>query len=164
MITEHKSPGQIMREATTTDIKIFLAGTIDNGNSADWQTVVRDFFANRYNQIPRDIVFYNPRRLNWDPNCEQKLENPQFYQQVGWELNALEKADYIIMNILPDSKSPITLMELGLYAQSGKLLVCCPREFYRAGNVEMVCDRYNIPLYNNIDTLLNNFVSDYIKK
>lgn len=38
-----------------------------------------------------------------------------FEHQVNWELEHLEKADLIIMNILASSKSPITLLEMGLF-------------------------------------------------
>ena len=34
-----------------------------------------------------------------------------FEHQVNWELEHLEKADLIIMNILASSKSPITLLD-----------------------------------------------------
>jgi hypothetical protein len=71
-------------------------------------------------------------------------------------LDALNKSDLIILNLLPDSKSPISLLELGLYASSGKLLVCCPDGFWRKGNVEIVCERYDIPLYDSLDDLLNS--------
>ena len=60
------------------------------------------------------------------------------------------------MNLLPDSKSPISLLELGLFAKSGKLLVCCPKEFYRSGNIQIVCDKYNIPLFEDIMELLES--------
>ena len=40
-------------------------------------------------------------------------------------------------------------MEIGLYANSGKLVVVCPKEFYRYDNVRIVCEKYNIPLYNS---------------
>ena len=102
-----------------------------------------------------DMDIYNPRRASWDNSWVHGFENPQFYQQVNWELNALEKADFIILNLLPNSKSPISLLELGLFAKSGKLLVCCPKEFYRSGNIQIVCDKYNIPLFTDIDELLN---------
>lgn len=77
--------------------------------------------------------------------------------QIKWEHKYLDMSDIIIMNILPNSKSPISLMEIGLYANSGKLLVFCRPEFYRYANVETVCKKYNIPLYNtnNIDDIIN---------
>ncbi len=139
-------PNQIIVRPTRKSI--FLAGTIDNGFSKDWQLEV----TNQLSEYEIDI--YNPRRVEW--NCElfQTFENPIFYQQVNWELDALNKADYIVVNILPDSKSPITLLEIGLYATSGKLLICCPKKFYRSGNIQIVSNNYNIPLFENMDELL----------
>jgi hypothetical protein len=129
---------------------IFLAGSIDMGAAEDWQRKVCDHFAGTNKNI------YNPRRDDWDSSWEQKIENPQFNQQVNWELMAMEKADLIIMNFLPDSKSPVTLLELGLHANSKKLMVCCPDAFYRSGNVHIVCRNYQIPLFKNLDQLLRS--------
>lgn len=122
---------------------VFLAGTIDMGNSENWQYIIGQQL------IALGYDVYDPRRPHWDPSWEQTKANYQFAQQVNWELDALDKADVIIMVLLPDSKSPISLLELGLHAKSGKLIVCCPKEFYRYGNVEIVCERYNIPLCDN---------------
>jgi hypothetical protein len=49
----------------------------------------------------------------------------------------------------PNTKSPISLLELGLFAQSKKLIVCCPRGFWRKGNVDITCDRYGIPFFDD---------------
>lgn len=133
---------------------IFLAGTIDNGNSEDWQSRVEDYFKNY------SINLYNPRRKAWDSSWEQTFENPQFFQQVTWELDALEKADYIIMYFAEGSKSPISLLELGLMAKSGKLLVYCPDSFYRKGNIQIVCNKYNIPMYKNLPKLLEKLENE----
>ena len=59
------------------------------------------------------------------------------------------------MYFSPETKSPISLLELGLYATSGKMIVCCPDGFWRKGNVEIVCEKYEIPLYETLDDLLN---------
>lgn len=136
--------------------KVFLAGTIDMGNSENWQ----EKFIKKLKEQTKGVLFaksyhiYNPRRTDWDASWVQTFENPQFFQQVTWELDAMEKADYIIMNFLPDSKSTITLLELGLFAKSGKLFVICPDEFYRSGNVQIICNKYNIPLYKSIEELM----------
>lgn len=129
---------------------IFLAGTIDDNNSVDWQrSVINEL------KLHKDFYYiFNPRRKDWDSSWLPEFSNPNFYQQVNWELNALDNADIIIMYFLPDSKSPISLLELGLYATSGKLRVVCPDGFYRKGNVEIVCNKYNIPMYYNIDDLI----------
>lgn len=130
---------------------VFLAGTIDMGNSEDWQKKFiseLDTIEDNHNYY----VVYNPRRdkgFNDDPD--------EFEYQVNWELERLESADTIVMHILGTSKSPITLMELGLFARSKKLLVICEPNFYRYGNVRIVCERYGIPLFNSMDDYLKSF-------
>ena len=52
---------------------------------------------------------------------------------------------------LDGSQSPITLLELGLHARSGKLLVVCTPGFYRYDNVRITCARYGVPVYGSID-------------
>jgi hypothetical protein len=126
---------------------VFLAGSIEMGVAENWQDRVGKFF----HDLGYDI--FNPRREEWDSSWEQKFENPQFYQQVNWELNALESADLVIMYFDPSTKSPISLLELGLFARSGKLRVVCPDGFWRKGNVEITCNYYKIPLHNNLETL-----------
>ena len=152
---EFNPPNQITIADNRLIKKVFLAGTIDMGNSENWQ----EKLINKLKEQTKGALFaksyhiYNPRRTDWDSSWVQTFENPQFFQQVTWELDAMEKADYIIMNFLPDSKSPITLLELGLFAESGKLFVICPDEYYRSGNVQIVCNKYNIPLYKSIEEL-----------
>ena len=128
---------------------VFLAGSIEMGRAEDWQTRVEQHFA----QLPAYTVL-NPRRDDWDSSWVQTFENPQFAQQVNWELNGLERADHIILYLHPATKAPISLLELGLHASSGKLLVCCPTGYWRKGNVDIVCERYGIPVYEALDRLL----------
>lgn len=59
----------------------------------------------------------------------------------------------IVMNFVPDTISPISLLELGRYATSGKMHVVCPQGYFRKGNVEVICDRDKIPLYESLDQL-----------
>ena len=126
--------------------KIFLGGTIDNGNSTDWQSEVISIFSSEN----KDITFFNPRRIDWiSDDAHDEMD-----KQVNWELDHLERADIIIMNILASSKSPISLMEIGLFVKSGKLLVFCPKNYYRYDNVRIVCERFNIPLFNTNDLLV----------
>jgi hypothetical protein len=124
---------------------IFLAGSIEMGLAEDWQSKTVEIFKD-YN-----LTFLNPRRDNWDSTLTQEMMNKEFSYQVNWEMDNLDECDIIFMNILPDTKSPITLLELGLHADSKKIIVCCPDGFWRKGNVEIVCSRFNIPLYNNFE-------------
>ena len=51
-------------------------------------------------------------------------------------------------------------MEIGLFAKDHKLIVFCEPDFYRFDNVRVVCERYNIPLYqtNEISTIKNKIL------
>lgn len=124
---------------------LFLAGSIEMGVAENWQARVERELAD----LPLDI--YNPRRDDWDSSWEQKIENIQFRTQVLWELRALEKASQILLYFDPTTKSPISLLEMGLFANSGKLMVICPDGFWRKGNVDIVCHRYGIAMVNSLD-------------
>jgi hypothetical protein len=124
---------------------IFLAGSIEMGKAEDWQSDMTRFL----NTL--DIGVFNPRRDDWDASWVQDYDNPQFNQQVNWELNALDKADRILMHFVPETISPISLLEFGLYAASQKMAVVCPNGYWRKGNVDIVCSKYDIPLFNNLD-------------
>lgn len=128
---------------------MFLAGTIDLGAADDWQQSFIDYLDT---MSATRITVLNPRRDTWFGT--PTLDNPEFVKQVNWELDALERADVIVMRLLGTSKSPVSLMELGLHARSGKLVVHCDEEFYRSGNVAAVCDRYGVTRVGSYDALL----------
>lgn len=132
---------------------VFLAGSIDMGQAIDWQAQMIQALSN----LP--ITFLNPRRDDWDTSWEQSIDNPAFNEQVQWELDGLEKADHIVMYFAPESKAPITLLELGLFAHSHKLIVCCPDGFWRKGNVDIVCRRYGISQVADLNAFINIFKS-----
>lgn len=143
---EIKAPNEV---PTFTDkVKVFLAGSIEMGSAIDWQKEIVEKLKDE------NILFLNPRRDDWDSSWTQSITNLQFRTQVTWELDNLDTADFIIMYFAPNTKSPISLLELGLYATTNKMIVCCPEGFWRKGNVEIVCDRYNIELVNTLDELI----------
>src|SRR5262245_40828148 len=119
---------------------VFLAGSIDMGAAEDWQSSM----AARLGDM--DIVVLNPRRDDWDASWRQSVDDPQFRAQVEWELDGLDRASVIALWFAPESRAPISLLELGLTARSGKVVVGCPDGFWRKGNVEVVCNRFGIPL------------------
>lgn len=132
--------------------KIFLAGSIEMGKAENWQTRVVNALSGHDNE---PYIILNPRRDDWDSSWEQKITNNQFREQVEWELNALEEADIIIMYFDPNTMSPISLLELGLHARTGKLLVLCPEGFWRKGNVDIVCNKYGIKQVESFEHLIN---------
>ena len=133
-----------------SDPTVFLAGSIEMGVAADWQTRLSLALESEA------ICILNPRRDEWDASWEQSISNPVFREQVEWELEAQEIADLIVMYFVPETKSPITLLELGLFARTGKLVVCCPDGFWRKGNVQIVCDRYGIKIVDTLDDLITS--------
>ena len=132
----------------TANYKVFLAGSIEEGKASLWQDKVINSFA----QEP--VTFFNPRRTFWDTSWQQNKSDPNFRGQVDWELEAQERADRIIMFFEPNTRSVITLLELGLFARSGKLVVCCPEGYWRKGNVDIVCERYGVPMVSSLQHLI----------
>lgn len=117
---------------------VFLAGSIEGGRAERWQ----DRFIRLLGDA--DLTVLNPRRDAWDASWSQTLDDPRFRGQVEWELEAQERATAIAMYFDPATKAPVTLLELGLFARSGKAVVCCPAGFWRKGNVDVVCARYGV--------------------
>lgn len=120
------------RRSTTN---IFLAGTIDMGKSVDWQSEVI-----KYLDCP-EVQIANPRRVV-GPKDSEEIEF-----QIKWELHEIQKSDAVFMNFVPGSKSPITLLELGLCLMMPKLLmvVVCPPEYARHQNVKITVGHYHRP-------------------
>jgi hypothetical protein len=127
---------------------VFLAGSIEMGQAEPWQAVLEQALADE------DIVILNPRRDEWDASWEQSIHSPHFRGQVEWEPAGQELATLIAMYFAPATKAPITLLELGLFARTGKLVVCCPAGYWRRGNVQVVCARYGVPLVESFDEMI----------
>lgn len=127
---------------------VFLAGSIEMGVAEDWQSQIEQALEDL------DILILNPRRDEWDASWVQSIDNPSFREQVEWELAGLERATVVAMYFAPATKAPVTLLELGLCARAGRLVVCCPEGFWRRGNVEVVCRRYGVPLVDTLQHLI----------
>jgi len=132
---------------------IFLAGSIEMGKAIDWQSALALELAD----LP--ITILNPRRGDWDGSWKQDISNKQFKEQVDWEMDHLNKADVIALYFQPETMSPISLLELGMYASATgiagkKLVVCCPEGFWRRGNVQIVCHRYGVDLVETREELI----------
>ncbi|MBP6386797.1 MAG: nucleoside 2-deoxyribosyltransferase domain-containing protein [Pseudarcicella sp.] len=144
----YKSPENI--ESRDKAIKtIFLAGSIEMDKAINWQEKCEKELTDKF-------ILFNPRRENWDKSWKQIKENTQFYEQVNWELDALEKADIIIMFFANETISPISLLEFGLYAKSKKMMVVVENEFWRKGNIDIVCEKYRIEQYNSLEKLIEH--------
>jgi nucleoside 2-deoxyribosyltransferase-like protein len=78
---------------------------------------------------------------------------------VLWELRRLQEAKVIALYVEHGwAASPVALMELGLYAQSGKLVVYCPSAFAESKGVEDimdVCALYDVLVVDSLDKLVD---------
>jgi hypothetical protein len=137
-MTVHRPPATWSPRAGAPTI--FLAGSIEMGTAPNWQADLITALADR------DLTILDPRREEWDASWRQSIEEPKFREQVEWELDGLERADLIAMWFAPETKAPITLLELGLHARGDKLIVGCPDGYWRKGNIEIVCARFGVPL------------------
>ena len=141
-----KAPQPYVFEPRTPSL--FLAGSIEMDTAEAWQRAFEEAL------VDTEVTVLNPRRDDWDGSWRQSVEDENFRTQVEWELVALERATVIAMHFDPATKSPITLLELGLFASSGRLMVSCPEGFWRRGNVEVVCARYGVPLFEGLQALI----------
>ncbi|WP_282008168.1 nucleoside 2-deoxyribosyltransferase domain-containing protein [Brevundimonas aveniformis] len=128
--------------------RVFVAGSINMGATPNWQTEFADALSDM------DVVLLNPRRSDWDSTWRTEADEPEFRRQVEWELSALESADVIVMYLDPASQSPISLLEFGLYARSGRLIVLCPPGFWRKGNIDITSEFYGVEQVDSFDALV----------
>jgi len=135
---------------------VFMAGSIDLGRSVDWQSELAESLAD----MPGTLL--NPRRTQWDATWATEAQCEPFRGQVEWELSGMEAAGRIAFYFAPQSQAPVTLMELGLAARTGKAIVCCPAGYWRKGNVDVVCTRYGIPSVSSLPEL-GQFLRRYIQ-
>ena len=142
-----KSPEQYYNDNDNIG-DVFLGGSIEMGLAEPWQERLVELFKDT------DLRFLNPRRTDWDSSWVQEASNPQFAQQVNWELNKLENSHIIFMYFSPETQSPISLLELGRFAGRGNMIVCCPKGFWRKGNVDILCTRENIPLFEDLQSAI----------
>jgi hypothetical protein len=134
-------------------VTVFLGGVIDQGKASNWAEKLTNELQSE------NIVILNPRRDNWDSSLPQLPSNPEFYNQVNWELDYQDLADiraYVFSENDEEAKTalaPITLLELGLYAEKFNI-VCCPKTYWRYGNVRIVCDKMGITCVESLADLI----------
>ncbi|WP_294353659.1 nucleoside 2-deoxyribosyltransferase domain-containing protein [uncultured Sphingomonas sp.] len=127
---------------------VYLGGTIDMGDSEDWQAQAIELLSGERAAI------VNPRRADWSADWLPVADEPHFREQVKWELEALEVADIVVLHFASGSKSPISLLELGLHARGGRLIVFCAPDYFRKGNIDITAERYGIERASSVEDLV----------
>ena len=143
-LLESKFPAKVFTPESTDvgsedDISIFLAGTIEMGNSPDWQAKA----IRRLRDL--DISIYNPRRV-------VAPDEALIADQINWELNSITKCHFIFMHLAADTISPISLYELGLLQgnpmSTKQIVVACDPKYTRAQNVKVTLAHESFKSYN----------------
>lgn len=136
-VSKHKA--QIVfapsRPELTGKISIFLAGTTSGD---DW----RENVTRALSHLP--VTIYNPLRTDWDSLWREDPSFAPFREQVDWELEMQEIADIVVIYYGAGTDAPISLLELGLCARSGKAIVACHPEYRKRGNVMVVAERFGL--------------------
>lgn len=141
-------PTEVKYGKNNDQFSVFTAGSIEMGSAIQWQKLMVEHIKD----LP--IIVTNPRRGHWNPNINAKKDDKDFFDQVKWELDSLTRADVIVFFFDCNTSSPVTLLELGLWAKSEKIIVCCDQRYWRQSNVAIVCERYNIPLVSSFYKLI----------
>lgn len=116
------------------------------GKAPEWQKEIMKTL------VHHPFAIYNPRR---GPEFKWEAGNDAlFKEQVDWEHKHLSESSIIAMFISGETKAPISLMEMGMFATSGRLIVACEKNFWRLGNVQWVCRYYGITLVHTLDDLV----------
>lgn len=83
---------------------VFLAGCANT----EWRKEFLTYFDEK-----NHILFYDPKRDNWDVNNKEFME-----QQIFWEFTNLRKSNVVVFWFNGGSVCPITLLEYGLWGLS----------------------------------------------
>lgn len=135
---------------------IFLAGstTASVGAIKEWRVSLIQHLS------PLPITILDPYRPDWDSSWVEDISFEPFRTQTQWELEMQEKASLIAFWFDPETKAPVSLLELGLALgrrgeqHAGKdVVVVCPKGYWKRGNVQVVCDRYGAQLVDGLQEL-----------
>lgn len=133
--------------------QVFLSGSVA-GN--DWRSALIKRLEDE------EIIFLDPRSDDYS-SLKHAADDPKFHAQIEWELNGLERANVIALYFASTSESPISLLEFGLFGQSGRMIVCCMDGYKHKGYVDRICDRYEIEQVQTLDDLAKDILSRYSK-
>lgn len=148
-------PPALDEEFSPENLEVFLAGSIEMGLASDWQASL----ANMLKDVP-NVILFNPRRDEWDSSWDQDIKHEKFHEQVSWELDHLEESNLVVFYFDPLTRSPITLLELGIAAASGlQCIICCPKGFWRKGNVDIICERYDLKQVDTLEEVSEEIIS-----
>jgi hypothetical protein len=134
---------------------IFLGGSIEMGKAEEWQAKIE----NELEDL--DVVIFNPRRLDFDATQKQSADNPYIREQIEWERKYLDYCHILAFYFAPNTVSPITLFEVGVYTHKhqlgdAKIVLYCPEGYARKANVDINCKWDGIPQSNSWEDFIKD--------
>ncbi|ROW09391.1 hypothetical protein VMCG_02330 [Cytospora schulzeri] len=133
---------------------VFLAGATNIPWRKTFLTILSGLHSTTTGETPYpNITVYDPFQPNWTGDWKEDLGDRRFKTQVEWELERQDRATTIAVFFPKGTEAPISLLELGMCARSGKAVVGCDKDYWKRGNVEAVCQRYSIPMASDLDEL-----------
>lgn len=140
---------------------IFLAGATNVAWRETFLAGLRGLHSTGETPYPSTTV-YDPFQPNWTADWKEDLGDGRFKRQLEWELEKQDNAAIVAVFFDGRSQSPVSLLEFGLCARSGKAVVGCDRGFWKRGNVQAVCQRYGVPMADDLNGLVT-LVLDKLK-
>lgn len=142
------TPNDLEQQPLYPTRSIFLAGPTEIPWRAGFIAALRQRLT------ATNTTIFDPFQPKWDSTWKEDVDrDPRFAAQVAWELTAQDRATAVAVFFHADSKAPVSLLELGLCARSGKAVVGCEPGYWKRGNVQAVCRRYGLPLADSLNGL-----------
>lgn len=148
-VTVVTAPGRAPKANFFDDaINIFLAGSIEQGAAREWQ---KEVVAN-FKDFPWLLTFFNPRREERDIAWNQDPNNHTLVEQIRWELQHIRAADAVFFYFQAGTKSPISLLELGIVlGTEAEVVVVCEPGFWRETNVIETCAFFGVETFSTLE-------------
>lgn len=139
---------------------VFLGGSIEMGEAEKWQDRFIEKLAEKLKKSGTGRVFdvYNPRRDDWDSSWVQSIENPQFYQQVTWELTEIKRCDTRVFYFAPETISPVTMLKFGDSWNMERTYLCAHPDYLRYGNLQIFAYMRKLHIYKNLDEVIQKIM------
>lgn len=138
-----------------TKYAVFLAGRT---SGSDWRKLLAELLTST------PITLLNPSRSDWDSTWVENNTDSRWAEQISWELDMQDAADSVAFFFDQASDAPISLLEFGLAARTGKALVCVSYDYSKRGNIEAVCAKYKIPLFSTLEGLKDGIIQNNNQK
>jgi len=141
----HRPPRSKLHSLDYTRHRIYLSGSMIG---VDWQSR----FIKQLEPYSFDV--FNPRY----PSCHI-ANNPK--DVFEWELDHMSIANVIAFYFDPFAEhvSNTSLIALGMYAKTDKVIVCCPEDFPRKDDIDALCVYENVAQVDSLDTLINTTIT-----